>query len=213
MDLKVEITGKTIPLVKDIEIKSMSDFIMYMAKVSNPVGQKDLSRKGLIDYLKKNNHWSPFEMCHIVVEIETPRDISRQILRHASARFQEFSQRYAEVQNFTVRELRRQDNTNRQNSIDDFSEVDKLEFKKDCLEAIEYAKKLYTKWLKLGAAKECVRVFLPEGLTMSRLYMAASVRTWIHYLDLREGNGTQKEHVLVANAIRSELKKIEPDLF
>lgn len=213
MDLKVEITGKTIPLVKDIEIKSISDFIMYMAKVSNPVGQKDLSRKGLIDYLKKNNHWSPFEMCHIVVEIEAPRDISRQILRHASARFQEFSQRYAEVQNFTIRELRRQDNANRQNSIDDFSEADKLEFKKDCLEAIEYAKKLYTKWLELGAAKECVRVFLPEGLTMSRLYMAAPVRTWIHYLDLRGGNGTQKEHVLVANAIKSELKKIEPDLF
>ncbi len=213
MDLKVSITGKTVPLVEGVELKTMSDFIMYMGKVSNPGGQADLSRKGLIQYLKKNNHWSPFEMCHFIVEVEAPRDISRQMLRHASARFQEFSQRYAEVQKFTVRELRRQDKDNRQNSIDDFSVDNKIEFEKDCEKAIEYAQTIYSKWLSRGAAKECARVFLPEGLTMSRLYMAAPVRTWIHYLDLRGGNGTQKEHILVANAIREKLKENEPDLF
>ncbi len=213
MDLKVSITGKTVPLVEGVELKTMSDFIMYMGKVSNPGGQTDLSRKGLIQYLKKNNHWSPFEMCHFIVEVEAPRDISRQMLRHASARFQEFSQRYAEVQKFTVRELRRQDKDNRQNSIDDFSVDNKIEFEKDCEKAIEYAQTIYSKWLSRGAAKECARVFLPEGLTMSRLYMAAPVRTWIHYLDLRGGNGTQKEHILVANAIREKLKENEPDLF
>jgi len=198
VDLKVSITGKTVPLVEGVELKTMSDFIMYMGKVSNPGGQADLSRKGLIQYLKKNNHWSPFEMCHFIVEVEAPRDISRQMLRHASARFQEFSQRYAEVQKFTVRELRRQDKDNRQNSIDDFSVDNKIEFEKDCEKAIEYAQTIYSKWLSRGAAKECARVFLPEGLTMSRLYMAAPVRTWIHYLDLRGGNGTQKEHILLA---------------
>jgi len=213
VDLKVSITGKTVPLVEGVELKTMSDFIMYMGKVSNPGGQADLSRKGLIQYLKKNNHWSPFEMCHFIVEVEAPRDISRQMLRHASARFQEFSQRYAEVQKFTVRELRRQDKDNRQNSIDDFSVDNKIEFEKDCEKAIEYAQTIYSKWLSRGAAKECARVFLPEGLTMSRLYMAAPVRTWIHYLDLRGGNGTQKEHILVANAIREKLKENEPDLF
>ncbi len=213
MDLKVSITGKTVPLVEGVELKTMSDFIMYMGKVSNPGGQADLSRKGLIQYLKKNNHWSPFEMCHFIVEVEAPRDISRQMLRHASARFKEFSQRYAEVQKFTVRELRRQDKDNRQNSIDDFSVDNKIEFEKDCEKAIEYAQTIYSKWLSRGAAKECARVFLPEGLTMSRLYMAAPVRTWIHYLDLRGGNGTQKEHILVANAIREKLKENEPDLF
>jgi thymidylate synthase (FAD) len=211
--LSVEVVGKTIPLVKDVEIKNSADFIMYMAKVSNPSGQADLSRKGLIEYLKKNSHWSPFEMCHYVVEVEAPRDISRQILRHATARFQEFSQRYAEVQKFTVRELRRQDDKNRQNSIDDFSDEEKLEFERNCKEMISYAQALYFKWLERGAAKECARVFLPEGLTMSRLYMAAPVRTWIHYLDLREGNGTQKEHILVANQIREKLREHDPDIF
>jgi thymidylate synthase (FAD) len=109
--------------------------------------------------------------------------------------------------------LRRQDAKNRQNSIDDFSEEEKREFEQDCEAAILQMEGFYRKWLGRGAAKECARVFLPEGLTMSRLYMAAPVRTWLHYLDVREGNGTQLEHIQVANAIRSVLHDEEPDLF
>lgn len=191
----------------------MAEFIVYMAKVSS-TNQEDLSTtKKLIEYLIRNRHWSPFEMVNIAVEVQAPRDISRQILRHASAKFQEFSQRYAVVQNFTVRELRRQDTKNRQNSVDDFSIEDKAEFEFDCRQAIAAMNSLYTKWLNRGAAKECARVFLPEGLTMSKLYMNAPVRTWIHYLDVREDNGTQLEHIHVANMIRAKLHEIEPELF
>lgn len=212
--LKVNLVGKTIPTIDNEEIKTITDFIAYMARVSSPANQEENpDPERLIKYLIRNKHWSPFEMCHLAVEIEAPRDISRQILRHASARFQEFSQRYAEVQDFCVRELRRQDTKNRQNSIDDFSDEDKMLFEDDCKDIIEYANAKYQYWLSQGAAKETARVFLPEGLTMSRLYMSASIRTWLHYLEIREGNGTQKEHILVANAIREELIKHEPVLF
>ena len=210
MEFNVEIVGKTIPLVGN-GIETISDFLMYMAKVSNPKGQ--FKKTNLMKYLIDQKHWSPLDMANIQVEIEAPRDISRQILRHQSARFQEFSQRYAQVQNFTLRELRRQDEENRQNSIDDFSKEDKNEFTLDCDMAINVAELLYNKWLKRGAAKECARVFLPEGLTMSRMYMNGTIRTWYHYLDVREGNGTQQEHIWVANAIREKLHELEPELF
>ena len=209
MKYSVEIVGKTVPLIEGIT--SISDFLMYMAKVSNPEGQ--FTKTNLLDFLMRNNHWSPLEMAGIQVEICCPRDISRQILRHTSARFQEFSQRYAKVKNFTVRELRRQDTKNRQNSIDDFSSADKWDFEQDCLDVIAYCNARYDKWLDRGAAKECSRVFLPEGLTMSRLYMSAPIRTWVHYLELREGNGTQLEHQLVAKEIRRKLIELEPELF
>lgn len=211
MDLEVNVVGKTIPLVGN-NIETMSDFIVYMAKVSNPDNQFN-TKTNLIEYLKKNNHWSPFEMGSYQIEIKAPRDISRQILRHASARFQEFSQRYAEVTKFTIRELRASDPKNRQSSLDIFSEEDKEEFTNDCEWLIEKVQELYSKWLSRGAAKECARVFLPEGLTMSTLYMSAPVRTWIHYLDLREGNGTQLEHQRVANEIRKKLSEHDPDIF
>lgn len=210
MEFNVEIVGKTIPLVEN-GIETISDFLMYMAKVSNPKGQ--FKKTNLMKYLIDQKHWSPLDMANIQVEIEAPRDISRQILRHQSAKFQEFSQRYAQVQNFTIRELRRQDTKNRQNSIDDFPFADKDEFYLDCQHAINDMEYLYTKWLKRGAAKECARVFLPEGLTMSRMYMNGTIRTWYHYLDVREGNGTQQEHVWVANAIREKLHELEPELF
>jgi thymidylate synthase (FAD) len=214
VQLSAKVVGKTIPTIENENVKTMSDFIAFMARVSAPKSQEaGQNNKRLIDYLLKNKHFSPFEMVHFAVEVEAPRDISRQILRHASARFQEFSQRYSEVQNFTVRELRRQDDKNRQNSIDDFSEGEKREFEQDCEAAILQMEGFYRKWLERGAAKECARVFLPEGLTMSRLYMAAPVRTWLHYLDVREGNGTQLEHIQVANVIRSVLHDEEPDLF
>lgn len=212
MEIKVNIVGKTIPLIEGVN--TLTDFIVYMARVSNPKSQEEhKTPEKLIKYLLENKHFSPFEMVTLQVEIEVPRDISRQILRHTSARFQEFSQRYAEVQNFSVREVRRQDEKNRQNSVDDFSDEEKLEFEKDCIEAIEFAKNKYNKWLNKKAAKECIRVFLPEGLTMSRLYMSAPIRTWLHYLDIREGNGTQKEHTLVAKIIRQKLHELEPELF
>lgn len=214
MQLSAKVVGKTIPIVDNENVKTMSDFIAYMARVSAPKSQEaGQNNKRLIDYLLRNKHFSPFEMVHFAVEVEAPRDISRQVLRHASARFQELSQRYSAVQNFTVRELRRQDDKNRQNSIDDFDDRDKALFELDCQEVIDFANAKYKYWLEQGAAKECARVFLPEGLTMSRLYMSAPVRTFIHYLDVREGNGTQKEHILVANAIRSVLHEEEPDLF
>lgn len=210
MKFNVEIVGKTIPLVGN-GIETISDFLMYMAKVSNPKGQ--FKKTNLMKYLIDQKHWSPLDMANIQVEIEAPRDISRQILRHQSARFQEFSQRYAQVQNFTIRELRRQDEENRQNSIDDFPFADKDEFYLDCQHAINDMEYLYTKWLKRGAAKECARVFLPEGLTMSRMYMNGTIRTWYHYLDVRGGNGTQQEHIWVANSIREKLHELEPELF
>lgn len=210
--ISVKIVGKTIPLIDSIN--TITEFIAYQARVSNPNNQiNNESASRLIKYLQDHNHWSPFEMANIALEIKTPRDISRQILRHSSAKFQEFSQRYAEVQEFTVRELRRQDEKNRQNSIDDFSEETKAQFESDCQYIIDLCSDMYQRWLSVGAAKECARVFLPEGLTMSCLYMNAPVRTWIHYLDIREGNGTQLEHVQVANKIREELHKLEPELF
>lgn len=214
MKLSAMVVGKTIPLIDNENVKTMSDFIAYMARVSAPKSQESgKNNKRLIDYLIRNKHWSPFEMVHLAVEVEAPRDISRQVLRHASARFQEFSQRYSEVQEFIIRELRRQDDKNRQNSIDDFDDGAKAMFERDCQDVINFANTKYKYWLEQGAAKECARVFLPEGLTMSRLYMAAPVRTWLHYLDVREGNGTQLEHIQVANAIRSALHEEEPDLF
>lgn len=210
--ISVKVVGKTIPLIDNVD--TITEFIAYQARVSNPGNQiNNETAPKLIKYLKDNKHWSPFEMANIAIEIKAPRDISRQILRHSSAKFQEFSQRYAEVQEFIVRELRRQDNKNRQNSIDDFSKEEKERFERDCEYIISQCEEVYQYWLKKGAAKECARVFLPEGLTMSCLYMNAPVRSWIHYLDVREGNGTQKEHTLVANAIRKELHKLEPELF
>lgn len=210
MKMNVEVVGKTMPLVEGIE--NVAHFIEYQAKVSNPAMQG--TRSQIIDYCKRKKHWSIFEMASFQVEIEAPRDISRQIIRHATARFQEFSQRYAKVQNFTIRELRAQDDKNRQNSLDTFGPNDKAWFEEDCQAVIDYCNGKYLYWLERGAAKECARVFLPEGLTMSRLYMSANVRTWIHYLDVREEVGvTQLEHVQVANAIRAALHEIEPELF
>lgn len=210
MRLSAKVVGKTFPLVDGIS--NVYEFIEYQAKVSNPSNQ--LKKTHLIQYLKDQKHWSPFDMANFQIEVECPRDIARQILRHSSMRFQEFSQRYADVNEFSLRELRRQDTKNRQNSIDDFSEKDKLDFEEDCRSLIQHAEEIYNYWRSQGAAKECCRVFLPEGLTMSRLYANGTVRTWMHYLSVREEQGvTQKEHVMVANAIREVLHKEEPELF
>lgn len=180
------------------------DLIAYCARVSNPgnQGQFDTADK-LLAYCRRNAHWSVFEMGEAIVEVEIPRDISRQVIRHRSFNFQEFSQRYSDQFTFTVRDVRREHPTNRQSSIDDFTSREKAEFERDCRAAALAAQALYDKWRDRGAAKECARVFLPEGLTMSRFYMKGNMRNWFHYLSVREGNGTQLEHQELARAIRA----------
>lgn len=179
--------------------------IAYMARVSNPTNQD--STEGvdkLIRYLVRNEHWSPFEMISVVMEIKTTRDISRQILRHRSFSFQEFSQRYAVVQEFVVdREARLQDQKNRQNSIElntqngDHSKLQGTWVNKQ-QEILNKASEIYDWAIDNGIAKEQARAILPEGLTVSTLYMSGNLRSWIHYCQLRMSNGTQKEHTQIA---------------
>ncbi len=178
--------------------------IGYMARVSNPANQDNHeSAPKLIKYLIKNKHWSPMEMVNVCVEIETTRDIARQILRHRSFSFQEFSQRYAVSEGFIQdSQARLQDTKNRQNSLysDDISLQNWFEGAQRRL--ITEAKFLYTSALDKGIAKECARVFLPEGLTMSRMYMNGTLRSWLHYIDIRCDSATQKEHRDVAEQCR-----------
>lgn len=173
--------------------------IAYCARVSNPANQDNPDSERLLKYLVKNKHWSPFEMVHIIMEIQTTRDIGRQILRHRSFSFQEFSQRYAAVAEMSEpREARMQDTKNRQNSIetDDPDYKDNWKYWQE--EVLSVADDAYQWAIKNGIAKEQARVVLPEGLTMSRMYMSGSLRSWIHYCELRMGNGTQKEHREIA---------------
>ena len=194
--------------------------VAYAARVSNPQNQNNTkTAPKLLKYLIREGHWSPFEIVHITMEIVTTRDIARQILRHRSFSFQEFSQRYAEVQeDFEVREARLQDPKNRQNSI----ELDTEDFGKGGNQTpqerlyedwwmrqrsvINEAKKQYKWALEQGIAKEQARAVLPEGNTISTLYMAGSLRSWVHYCELRRGHGTQKEHMVVADQCWEILK-------
>jgi thymidylate synthase (FAD) len=183
----------------DIPQMTAEQLIAYCARVSNPANQDNPDSEKLLKYLVKHKHWSPFEMVHIVMEIQTTRDIGRQILRHRSFSFQEFSQRYAAVQEFSKpRKARLQDTKNRQNSI----ETDDMElqgiWKEWQVELCEEARIAYDWAINIGIAKEVARCVLPEGLTMSRMYMSGSLRSWIHYCELRMGNGTQKEHREIA---------------
>jgi len=182
------------------------DLIAYTARVSNPSNQNNTqSAPKLLRYLIREEHWSPFEMVHMTLEINTTRDIARQILRHRSFSFQEFSQRYAdptEDLSFQTREARLQDTKNRQNSIeleDGDGTVDKHLWESAQKSIITQAKSTYKWAIEQGIAKEQARAILPEGLTNSRLYMAGSLRSWIHYCELRRGNGTQKEHAEIAD--------------
>ena len=198
---------------------NIQDLIAFCARVSNPSNQynKETSEK-LINYLIKNQHWSPLEMVSACLEIETTRDIARQILRHRSFSFQEFSQRYADpVQEleFVTREARLQDTKNRQNSIDmDFSNLDHREisrlWQEKQQEIIRLAKENYVWAINNGIAKEQARAVLPEGLTSSRLYMSGTLRSWIHYIQLRSENGTQKEHMEIAKACAEVISSIFP---
>lgn len=194
--------------------KSLLDQIAYCARVSNPSNQNntDTSEK-LVRYLIKNQHWSPLEMVSVCLEIETTRDIARQILRHRSFSFQEFSQRYADPTkdlDFVTREARLQDTKNRQNSI----EVDNNLLQNDWYRAqqrvIYAAQREYAWAIENGIAKEQARAVLPEGIMGSRLYMNGTVRSWVHYIQLRSANGTQKEHREVALACADAIEPIFP---
>ena len=186
------------------ECATAEELVAYCARVSNPANQNNHGTSAkLIRYLINTAHWSPLEMVHMTMEINTTRDIARQILRHRSFSFQEFSQRYADPTKslgFVTREARLQDAKNRQNSIEiDNAELQEMWTGMQQL-AIEDAQRQYTKAINMGIAKEQARALLPEGLTESRIYMAGSLRSWVHYCDLRRANGTQKEHREIADA-------------
>jgi thymidylate synthase (FAD) len=195
------------------DCNTASDLIAYTARVSNPANQSNLeTAPRLLRYLIKENHWSPFEMVHMTLEIKTTRDIARQILRHRSFSFQEFSQRYAVATEFETREARLQDTKNRQNSVvtddRDLNEWWQMQQK----HVQKTAELVYNSALDKGIAKEQARALLPEGLTQSTLYMAGSLRSWIHYCDLRRGNGTQKEHALIADKCWEIIRVHFPDI-
>ena len=197
--MSVKLIGVTAPYAGH---NSAEDMIVHMARVSNPKTQtfnSDPTR--LIRYLIKNQHWSPFEMVNVVMEINTTRDIARQILRHRSFSFQEFSQRYADPTTdlgFELREARLQDTNNRQNSIETDDKELQAEWKIKQINLIAESKAAYDWAIENGIAKEQARVVLPEGNTQSRMYMNGTLRSWIHYCQLRTANGTQKEHMEVA---------------
>lgn len=199
---------------KPLGLDTVQDLVAYCARVSNPSNQSnsDTSAK-LIKYLIKHQHWSPLEMVSACLEIETTRDIARQILRHRSFSFQEFSQRYADPTKdleFVTREARLQDEKNRQNSVE--VEDPKLQEEWETLQEmiIEDARSAYKWAISKGIAKEQARAVLPEGLTMSRMYMNGTLRSWVHYIELRSANGTQKEHQEIAKACAVEIAKIFP---
>jgi len=199
--MSVKLIGITAP---SIDHKSAEDLIVYMARVSNPSNQNTTQGNDkLIRYLIKNQHWSPFEMVSVVMEINTTRDIARQILRHRSFAFQEFSQRYADPTkdlSFELREARMQDNKNRQNSIETDDDYIKDRWEDQQMSVIFKAEQAYKWAIENGIAKEQARAVLPEGNTQSKLYMNGTLRSWIHYCQLRMENGTQKEHKEIAKA-------------
>jgi len=206
--MAVRLIAKTVPVSEEFG-KSLSEFIAYCARVSNPNNQWNHETAAkLLEYLEKHKHFSPFEMADICLEIETTRDIARQLLRHRSFSFQEFSQRYANVENFSPpKEARLQDLKNRQNSIEIFDTLKDQEWRTKQDIAITKCKELYDWAITNGIAKEVARVVLPEGLTISKLYMKGSVRSWIHYLAVRLDPSTQKEHRLLAEEIKIAIEK------
>lgn len=211
--MKVRLISYSKP-VDMIGIDNAEDLVAYCARVSNPDNQMSTeTSEKLLKYLIRENHWSPFEMVSVCMEIETTRDIARQILRHRSFSFQEFSQRYANPEDslgWTNREARLQDKQNRQNSID--TEDDELQhdwlIKQDKVKLASI--QAYNWALEMGIAKEQARAVLPEGMMRSRLYMNGTLRSWLHYIDLRSAHGTQKEHIEIAKECGVEIGKIFP---
>ena len=212
--MNIKLVGYTQTTPEFIGIDNLLDFIAYCARVSNPSGQMNsATAEKLVKYLVKHQHWSPLEMVSVTMEIETTRDIARQMLRHRSFSFQEFSQRYADPTkdlDFVIREARLQDTKNRQNSIEVDDESLQLHWalRQDAI--IKAATDAYEWAIENGIAKEQARAVLPEGNTVSRLYMAGTLRSWIHYIDLRGANGTQKEHIEIAKACAKVISEIFP---
>ena len=212
MTFSAKLIAVTKPVIEGVD--SVYDLVAYCARVSNPSNQMNMTTaQKLIDYLIRHKHWSPLEVANAVVEVECPRDIARQLLRHRSFAFQEFSQRYADVSQlenaFCIRELRMQDTKNRQNSLaTDNAELSQWwEVKQK--ELLVYVQDLYGEALGMGVAKEVARVILPEGLTMSRLYVNGTIRSWIHYLEVRMEEGvTQLEHVVLARLIAEQINQV-----
>ena len=201
----------------EINAGDLQELVAYCARVSNPSNQNNTkTTKRLLTYLAKEKHWSPFEMVSACLEIETTRDIARQILRHRSFSFQEFSQRYAnptkDLDVSNLREARLQDTKNRQNSIETKNTDLQLEWLKKQSEVISAAKSSYAWAIENGIAKEQARAVLPEGTTGSRLYMNGTLRSWMHYIELRSSNGTQKEHQEVAIECGRVLSTIFPSM-
>ena len=209
---KVKVIGVTQPVVDFIP--DSEGILSYAARVSSPSNQENFdTANNLLDYCVRNKHYSVFETCSITMEIETPRDIARQILRHRSFSFQEFSQRYAQSTDFIKRECRLQDTKNRQNSLDCFDEDTAYVWKVMQDELLSVAEKNYQHAISIGIAKEVARTLLPEGLTMSKMYMNGTVRSWLHFIQVRDDEGVaQKEVVDVARKVRCELLKHFPSL-
>jgi len=217
--MKIELISYSQPDMRFAE--NMTELVAFCARVSNPANQnnKDTSEK-LIRYLVKNQHWSPLEMVSMCLEIETTRDIARQILRHRSFSFQEFSQRYADPtaeldDAFVLREARLQDTKNRQNSVeldmnDEQQKMLAIEWERAQQRVLFSVKQEYSWAIKNGIAKEQARAVLPEGLTVSRMYMNGTLRSWIHYIQLRSANGTQKEHREIAQMCAEVIAKVFP---
>lgn len=203
---------KLINYSQDPEGRNLLEQIAYCARVSNPANQDNTeTAEKLVRYLIKNKHWSPLEMVNVCLEIETTRDIARQILRHRSFSFQEFSQRYAVADlGWDIREARLQDNKNRQNSIKTDDKMLEIEWQR-AQERVLYAVKREYDWaISNGIAKEQARAVLPEGITVSRMYMNGTLRSWVHYIQLRSANGTQKEHQDIALACADAIETIFP---
>jgi len=214
--MKVNLVGITKPINQDYG-ETTEDIVSYCARVSNPKNQNNFTTSSkLLSYMIREGHWSPFEMVHLTIEIETTRDIARQILRHRSFAFQEFSQRYADPTKelkFVDREARLQDPTNRQNSIELDTDSDLHHaWKQEQLNVVSSAMDTYTWAIKNGIAKEQARAVLPEGLIESKLYMSGNLRSWIHYCQLRMGHGTQLEHIKIAKKCWDILKEEFPEV-
>jgi|UniRef100_A0A6C0IM75 thymidylate synthase (FAD) len=209
--MSAKLISHSVPTDKDFG-NTLLDNVAYCARVSNPSNQNNTNTaEKLVRYLMKNDHWSPLEMVSVCLEIETTRDIARQILRHRSFSFQEFSQRYAVADiGVDIREARLQDKKNRQNSIVTEDNDLQNEWNMRQQEVVDKAKDVYTWALDNGIAKEQARAVLPEGNTMSRLYMNGTMRSWIHYIQLRSGNGTQSEHKQIAIMCAKAIEPVFP---
>jgi len=212
---EVNLIGLTKPSAYT-ECSTANELVAWAARVSNPSNQNNTATAPkLVQYLIRNQHWSPLEMVHVSMEIKTTRDIARQILRHRSFSFQEFSQRYAdptEELGFVTREARLQDATNRQNSVEVDDKTTKLDWERIQKRMIYHAQNEYKDAIKMGIAKEQARALLPEGLTESTIIMAGSLRSWVHYCQLRMDRATQKEHRIVAEQCWEIIGQHFPDV-